>query len=109
MSRQSKHLYDFGPFRLDADKRLLLKDGEPVILTRKAFDTLLAHVQDNDRVLDKEELMRRVWPDRRYRFASDISGMLNRGAEVVVKVRTRLRIVIEEEERLPLEPGRAAR
>ncbi|HVG17904.1 MAG TPA: transcriptional regulator, partial [Blastocatellia bacterium] len=63
MSQQSKHFYDFGPYRLDTVKRLLLKEGEPVSLTPKALDTLLALVQDSGQVIGKEELIKRVWPD----------------------------------------------
>lgn len=62
MSPQEKHLYEFGPFRLDPVKRRLLRDGEPVPLTPKAFETLLALVEQGGRTVEKEELMRRVWP-----------------------------------------------
>jgi Tol biopolymer transport system component/DNA-binding winged helix-turn-helix (wHTH) protein len=63
MSGQEKHLYDFGPFRLDPVKRRLLRDGEPVALTPKAFETLLALVQQSGKTVEKDDLMRRVWPD----------------------------------------------
>ncbi len=62
MSGQEKHLYEFGPFRLDPVKRRLLREGEPVPLTPKAFDTLLALVQQSGRTVEKDDLMRRVWP-----------------------------------------------
>lgn len=62
MSPQEKHLYEFGPFRLDPVKRRLLRDGEPVPLTPKAFETLLALVQQSGRTVEKDDLMRRVWP-----------------------------------------------
>jgi Tol biopolymer transport system component/DNA-binding winged helix-turn-helix (wHTH) protein len=62
MSAQEKHLYEFGPFRLDPVKRRLLREGEPVQLTPKAFDTLLALVQQSGRTVEKDDLMRRVWP-----------------------------------------------
>ena len=42
MGLSSKHLYEFGPFVLDADERVLLREGQPVSLAPKAFDTLLA-------------------------------------------------------------------
>src|ERR671929_228912 len=58
----AKQLYEFGPFRLDPAKRRLLRDGEPVQLTPKAFDTLLALVEQSGRTVEKDELMRRVWP-----------------------------------------------
>src|SRR5215212_5288071 len=62
MSGRENHLYEFGPFRLDPVKRRLLRDGEPVPLTPKAFDTLLALVQQSGRTVEKDDLMRRVWP-----------------------------------------------
>ncbi|HEX6622422.1 MAG TPA: transcriptional regulator, partial [Pyrinomonadaceae bacterium] len=51
----------FGRFRLDAGKRLLSAGAEVVGLTPKAFDTLLALVDNRGRVVSKEELMSRVW------------------------------------------------
>src|ERR1051325_2629267 len=62
MSGQENYLYEFGPFRLDPVKRRLLRDGEPVPLTPKAFDTLLALVQQSGRTVEKDDLMRGVWP-----------------------------------------------
>ena len=62
MSPREKELYEFGPFRLDAVRRRLMRDGEPVQLTPKAFETLLALVQQSGRTVEKEDLMRRVWP-----------------------------------------------
>jgi len=56
-------LYEFGPFRLDPAKRVLLRGEEPISLTPKAFDTLLLLVQNRDRVMPKEELMNRIWPE----------------------------------------------
>ncbi|HET6892195.1 MAG TPA: winged helix-turn-helix domain-containing protein [Pyrinomonadaceae bacterium] len=61
MSEQNHHIYEFGPFRLDAWKRVLLRDGEPVKLFPKEFETLLALVERSGEELDKDELMRRVW------------------------------------------------
>jgi DNA-binding winged helix-turn-helix (wHTH) protein/TolB-like protein/Tfp pilus assembly protein PilF len=63
MSRLSKHFYEFGPFRLDARERLLLHEGETVQLTPKAFDMLLALVENSGHLLEKNELMQRLWPD----------------------------------------------
>lgn len=56
-------LYEFGPFCLDPVKRVLLRDGAPVPLTPKAFDTLLVLVQSNGRPLSRDDLMQAVWPD----------------------------------------------
>src|SRR5215212_2943354 len=63
MSKQNKHLYEFGPFRLDASERLLTRAGERVPLTEKAFDTLAALVRRGGRLVSKEELIAEVWPD----------------------------------------------
>ena len=56
-------LYEFGPFRLDVAKRLLLREGQPVALTQRLFETLLALVENSGRVIAKDELMSRLWPD----------------------------------------------
>lgn len=55
--------YQFGPFQLNVSERLLLRDGKPVPLPPKDFDMLLVLVENGGRVLEKDELMRRVWPD----------------------------------------------
>lgn len=55
--------YQFGNFRLDAEGRRLLRDGREVALTPKAFDVLLELVKLKGRVLERDELMRKVWPD----------------------------------------------
>ena len=58
------HIYEFGEFRVDAGRRLLLGlDGRPLALAPKAFDTLLYMVQHADVVLEKETLMNAIWPD----------------------------------------------
>ncbi|MDX6696287.1 MAG: hypothetical protein QOF02_3890 [Blastocatellia bacterium] len=62
-SQTEQHFYEFGQFRVDTLKRLLLRDGQIVPLTAKAFDTLLALVRHSGQDLDKDELMRSVWPD----------------------------------------------
>ena len=56
-------VYEFGPFILDARKRLLFRDGEPVPLTPKVLDTLAVLVERRDGVVDKDTLMSAVWPD----------------------------------------------
>src|SRR5881396_3976769 len=56
-------VYEFGPYRLELATRRLLREGEPVSLTPKAFDTLLALIERRDRVVEKPELMKLVWPD----------------------------------------------
>jgi TolB-like protein/Tfp pilus assembly protein PilF len=63
MSARPPRFYDFGPFRLDRAERRLLRGSRPVQLTIKAFETLLALVENEGRVLGKDELIARVWPD----------------------------------------------
>ena len=63
MAYEAQRYYEFGCFRIDAFKRLLLREGEVVPLTPKAFDTLLALVESGGQVVQKDELMNRVWPD----------------------------------------------
>jgi DNA-binding winged helix-turn-helix (wHTH) protein/TolB-like protein len=63
MSKPSDRLYEFGPYRLDAVKRVLLRDGQTVPVTSKAFDTLLLLVEHSGQVLQKDELMKALWPD----------------------------------------------
>ncbi|HEX8773911.1 MAG TPA: winged helix-turn-helix domain-containing protein [Pyrinomonadaceae bacterium] len=60
---QALHLYEFGEFRLDAAERCLLRAGEPVALTPKAFDTLLLLVSRSGHIVEKDELLKEVWPD----------------------------------------------
>src|SRR5437773_2461770 len=57
------HLYEFGPFRLDSARRRLLRGEEVVQLTPKVFDILLVLLESSGRIVDKEELVKAVWPD----------------------------------------------
>jgi DNA-binding winged helix-turn-helix (wHTH) protein/TolB-like protein len=56
-------IYTFGPFLLDTRERRLLRDGKVVPLTIKAFDLLEVLVKNQGHLLQKEELLRLVWPD----------------------------------------------
>lgn len=61
MLLKAQGLYVFGPYRLDAHERLLLRDGEPVPLPPRAFDLLLALVARAGFLATKEELLGVVW------------------------------------------------
>jgi DNA-binding winged helix-turn-helix (wHTH) protein/TolB-like protein/lipopolysaccharide biosynthesis regulator YciM len=63
MSKGFGQVYQFGSFQLDVEQSLLSRDGESVALPPKIFDILVVLVENNGQLLDKEELMRRVWPD----------------------------------------------
>jgi DNA-binding winged helix-turn-helix (wHTH) protein/Tol biopolymer transport system component len=63
MGNQVKELYEFGRFRLDPARRILLCDNQPVPLQLKAFETLLVLVRNSGQVVLKDELMEAVWPD----------------------------------------------
>jgi eukaryotic-like serine/threonine-protein kinase len=54
--------YDFGPWRLDLAAHKLLKGGQPIALTPKAFDVLVTLIRHRHRVISKEELLAAVWP-----------------------------------------------
>jgi DNA-binding winged helix-turn-helix (wHTH) protein len=63
MNARGYGIYEFGPFRLDQAERMLSGAGQVVALSPKALDLLIALVTKAGRVVDKEELMREVWPD----------------------------------------------
>ena len=63
MTHPLSQFYEFGPFCVDASQRLLARDGTPVPLTPKVFDTLLHLLQRSGTALAKDELMRAIWPD----------------------------------------------
>jgi len=63
MSTELKQSYEFGPFRLDPENLQLLRDGQPVSLTPKAFDTLVLLVEHSGRLVLKDDLMKALWPD----------------------------------------------
>src|SRR5947209_20334565 len=63
MSVSTKHLYEFGTFRLDTREHLLLRNGERVKLEGKVFETLVVLVRNSGHVVHKDEFMNQVWPD----------------------------------------------
>jgi len=61
--RDTPELYEFGPFRLDSAERTLLRGHEVVLLTPKAFDTLLLLVRNSGHLMEKDELIATLWPN----------------------------------------------
>jgi DNA-binding winged helix-turn-helix (wHTH) protein len=64
MFNSEAQIYRFSEFQLDAVKRVLMRGNSLVQLPSRAFDVLLALVEHNQRVIDKDELMRLVWGER---------------------------------------------
>jgi TolB-like protein/DNA-binding winged helix-turn-helix (wHTH) protein len=63
MGKDSRGFYEFGQFRMDPARKILLRDGEPVTLTSKAFEMLQVLIERSDKVITKDELMKALWPD----------------------------------------------
>ena len=63
MNKPIRQFIEFGPFRMDTLRRLLLREGQLLPMPTRAFDMLLALVESGGNVITKDELMRRVWPD----------------------------------------------
>jgi TolB-like protein/DNA-binding winged helix-turn-helix (wHTH) protein/Tfp pilus assembly protein PilF len=55
-------IYEFGPYRLDPAQQLLTNGSRKILLTPKAFQTLLVLVENQGRIVGKEELLQKVWP-----------------------------------------------
>ena len=73
MNRNARPSYEFGPFRLDPSEHLLLKHGQPVVLTPKVFQVLRVLVQNAGHLVEKDRLLTEVWPtvsSRRVRSAA---------------------------------------
>jgi TolB-like protein/DNA-binding winged helix-turn-helix (wHTH) protein len=63
MSLAIGQFYRFGDFEVDTDQKILLRQGKPLPLTPKVFDTLLVLIENSGRIVEKEKLMSRLWPD----------------------------------------------
>src|SRR6266436_3645851 len=55
--------YEFGAYRLEAQSRMLFRGGDHVALPPKVAELLIVLVQAAGRVLTREELLQRLWPD----------------------------------------------
>jgi TolB-like protein/DNA-binding winged helix-turn-helix (wHTH) protein/Tfp pilus assembly protein PilF len=63
MVEQTRHIYEFGSFQLIPEERQLLRDNQPVPLTPKTFDMLVVLVENSGHLIEKSELLKRIWPD----------------------------------------------
>jgi len=61
--QKTRQLYEFGPFRVDPEKELLLRDNQAIPLAPKAFQVLLVLVRRKKELVTKDELLSAVWPD----------------------------------------------
>ncbi len=66
--------FQFGPFHLDPADQLLLREGKPLSLAPKAFETLLYLVENPHRLVTREELIKAIWPNS---FVEDGSLSVN--------------------------------
>lgn len=63
-------VYEFANFRLLPSDKQLLRDGKPVRLPPKVFDTLVLLVQSQGQLVEKDEFLKRLWPDT---FVEDVT------------------------------------
>lgn len=61
MSKPEKQFYEFGKFRVDVSERRLLRDGELIPLPPKAFEMLLALIQNSGHLLTRQQLLKTIW------------------------------------------------
>jgi len=127
MNQPATRFYLFDVFRVDVLERILFKGDREVPLTPKVFDTLLVLLQNSSHVLTKKELMQQVWPDsfveennlaqnisilrkalgenyiqtvpkRGYRFVGDVTTTGGDEETLIVRERTRSRIIVESDD-----------
>jgi DNA-binding winged helix-turn-helix (wHTH) protein len=60
---ENSGLLEFGEYRIDGAQKLLLRGADVVPLAPKVFDTLLVLATARGRVVEKEELLKRIWPE----------------------------------------------
>jgi Tol biopolymer transport system component/DNA-binding winged helix-turn-helix (wHTH) protein len=109
MSRQVKQFFEFGPYRIDTVNRRLTRDGEVVSLKAKVAETLLLLLEHEGEVLEKDDLMRRLWPDS---FVEEANLTQNiyvlrkalAGADYIETIPRRGYRFVAEVKRVPAEP-----
>src|SRR5262245_30945745 len=134
----SQRLFEFGPFRVDPVERVLLREGQAVSLTPKVFDLLLLLLESRGHVVEKERLMREIWPGtfveegnltqnisvlrkilgehqyiqtvprRGYRFVGHVAEVFEEVDEVLIAEHTLSRVVAEEHVTWSRHVGRSA-
>lgn len=64
MSLQTNSIYEFEQYRLDFSEKILSNGRGAIPLTPKVFDTLCVLVENAGHLIEKDELMQKLWPDR---------------------------------------------
>src|SRR6476660_8629975 len=63
MTTPDGDIYEFGDFRLDFGEKTLSREGEPIAVTPKVFETLHFFLENAGRLINKDELMEALWQD----------------------------------------------
>jgi len=98
---KGKHLYEFGPFRVDPNRRQLWRENRSVPLQPKAFDILLVLVENSEKVVAKDDLLKAVWPET---FVEESNLAQN-----IFVLRKTLGDAVEEKRYIVTVPGRGYR
>jgi eukaryotic-like serine/threonine-protein kinase len=101
MNADPNVVYEFGPFHMDPYKQILLRDGQVIAVTPKAFETLLVLVRRRGEVVSKEELLKEIWPDS---FVEEANL-----SQHIFKLRKALGDTLEGERYILTLPGRGYR
>jgi TolB-like protein/DNA-binding winged helix-turn-helix (wHTH) protein/cytochrome c-type biogenesis protein CcmH/NrfG len=59
---KAKHIYEFGTYRLDTEEKILVRDGQAVPIPPKDLETLFVLVESAGHIVEKDELLEKVWP-----------------------------------------------
>jgi len=71
-------IIEFGDYRILPHRRQLYANGRPIALGGRAFDVLMALIEAQGAVVSKNDMLKRVWPDRiveESRLAGEISAV----------------------------------
>src|SRR5271156_4402741 len=101
MNTDPKVVYEFGPFRMDPEKQVLLREGQLIAVSPKTFETLLVLVRRSREVITKEELLKEIWPDS---FVEEANL-----SQHIFKLRKALGDTVEGERYIITLPGRGYR
>src|SRR5205814_1235657 len=70
MAQSNGRIFKFSEYSVDESERLLLRNGSPIPLAPKVFETLLLLLENAGRLVTKQEFTKRVWPDS---FVEDLA------------------------------------